>query len=227
MRKPPHYWVSLLTKPGFKRKKRRSQFTANYNRNLRLEKCEDRCMLAITVDVFHDIFDLNDNDTTLREAIFSANQLNYPETIVFAATLDGVPILLTEGELDITNSVTIDAQGQDITIDAGNGTDNVFGTGDGTRVFSIDTGFDGAVTFAGLTITGGDTSGDGGGILHHGLGFGGSDLTIRDSVIRDNYAQGDGGGFLTRGSETEITIIDSVISGNQANAKIELFALAV
>jgi len=227
---------------------RRTSRGNHRSRRLRMEKLEDRRVLAaVTVSTIADVIDWDqigginelinnpgdDNKISLREAIQAANFDDLADTIDFSTNpldgLNGSTITLNEGitgptpgkELTITDSVIIDATmlADGITIDAGNGTDNMFGTGDGSRVFSIDTGFGGAVTLAGLTITGGDTSGDGGGILHHGLGFGGSDLTIRDSVIRDNFAQGNGGGFLTRGSETEITIVDSVISGNQAGGK--------
>jgi len=219
---------------------RRKSHTKLLDRQLRMETLEARRVLAaVTVSTFSDIEDGDtfnvaslladkgaDGEISLREAILATNETGGADTIDFSASLNGATILLANGELTITDSVIIDATMLigGITIDAGNGTDNMSGTGDGSRVFRVSAGNGDAVTLAGLTITGGDVSGDGGGISYDGAG----DLTIRNSVIRDNYATGEGGGFFARANTTAIlTIVDSVISGNKGDAKSTPFALAV
>ena len=145
------------------------------------------------------------------------------------------------GELKITKPVTIDAQGQDITIDAGNGDDNIFGTGDGSRVIKIElsalAGVTQQVTLDGLTITGGDTddTGDtdddflsGGGVRFFGTANGvGANITftLRDSTIVGNATSDvvteGGGGLYASGAGTnsgvlQINLLRSLFKDNHA-----------
>ena len=94
-----------------------------YRRRLRLEPLEDRRLLAVvTVTTLADTVDFNDGVTSLREAIFATNTVPGADTIDFAPALTaGGPatILLTQGELVITDSLTINGPGADLlTIDA-------------------------------------------------------------------------------------------------------------
>ncbi len=181
---PPRSWSTLLTKLGFNSKKYKSRTSANRARKLRFEQCEDRRLLAITVDVIHDIDDPNDGTTTLREALFTANSNLDHSTIHFDPTVFSTPqtIDLTEGELSITESVTIDAEGQGITVDAsGNDPTPMLNNGDGSRVLAINMELNPeprAVTLAGLTITGGDNSGNGGGLYFDSSAFPSGDVTL-------------------------------------------------
>ena len=135
-------------------------------RKLRFEQCEDRRMLApILVDTHLDTS--GGGSTSLRDAIIQAEASSAPDEITFAPSVDGESILLTQGALPtITHSLSIDTQGQDITVDAsGNGGGSVF-------VINTDVPF-GALPdldyiIAGLTITGGDAS-HGGGIYFRGI----------------------------------------------------------
>ena len=173
-------------------------------------------MLAvITVDSFLDNFDpgapTTDGLITLREAILAANTDavvgdapagSGTDAILFDGSLSGQTITLDdmEGELTITDDLTVNASSlpAGIMIDAGNGTDNTFNTGDGFRVFNIDDGvnFDEIdVELVGLTLTGGDVSGDGGAI------FSLENLTIISSTITGNSVTGTfakGGGISVR-----------------------------
>ncbi|QDT69835.1 hypothetical protein MalM25_27770 [Planctomycetes bacterium MalM25] len=94
--------------------------------------------------------------------IRNANDRQGPDEIVFDPAVFPIDevmdtITLTEGELVISDSVTITGLGaEELTINAGDGTDGVFGTGDGHRVFQIVGNSD--VTLSGLTLTGGDVS---------------------------------------------------------------------
>ncbi len=136
-------WMTLLAKSGTTKQKSQSRTRIRHTRGrkLRFENCEDRRMLAtFTVNVDYDAtapFDFTDNDVSLREAIERANNVSPgPDTINFAASLDGQTILLTNGEMLITESLTINGLGRDdLTIDAqGNSqifeiNDGVFGAG--------------------------------------------------------------------------------------------------
>ena len=76
-------------------------FSPISSRILRIERCEDRRLLAITIDAFHDFTDLNDGETTLREAIEQANVGPGLDTINFASNLDDVPITLGKDAMGV------------------------------------------------------------------------------------------------------------------------------
>jgi hypothetical protein len=162
--------------------------------------------------------------TSLREAIFAANTVPGADTIEFAPALTaGGPakILLTQGELKITDSLivngpganllTIDASGSDPTPDVKNG--------DGSRVFDIENGNGGNMlnaSISGITLTGGDltafngvfTSGDGGAIRSY------ADLSLVDCIIAGNGAGFRGGAIFASGGH--LSISGSVINDNIA-----------
>ncbi|TWT90756.1 hypothetical protein Mal64_11530 [Pseudobythopirellula maris] len=170
--------------------------------------------------------DLSWGDVSLREAIAMANAQPGPNRIFFDLT-QGDPNLieLTMGEIVITESLHIEGYGaESLTIDAGNGADGVFGTGDGYRVFNIDDGDDDAlidVTIEELTLTGGDVRlasgggfGGGSGVSHGGTVYSRENLTIVDSLFIDNAASGVGGAISHR--EGALTITGSEFVGNLA-----------
>jgi len=86
-----------------------------YRRPLRFEPLEDRRLLAVvTVDTIDDTIDFGDGLLSLREAIFATNTVPGPDTIEFDASLTAggsATILLTQGELAITDSLTINGPG--------------------------------------------------------------------------------------------------------------------
>jgi hypothetical protein len=120
--------------------------------------------------------------------------------------------------LEISRDLAIDASSLPslLTVDAGNGSDDTLGTGDGMRIFNIDDDDelnDIAVEISGLILTGGDVSGDGGAIRST------ETLQLVDSTITGN-ATGDGGignpggrggGIWSTGS---LTLNGSTVSGN-------------
>lgn len=138
-------------------------------RKLRCEHLEDRRLLAVvTVDTIEDIVDLNDGRTSLREAIFATNTVPGADEIVFDFDRPAT-ILLTQGELQITDSLTIsgpgaelltiDASGNDPTPDSTYEDGDDTNDGDGSSVFLIDDGrlrTSSSVEIQGLTITGSD-----------------------------------------------------------------------
>jgi len=170
-----------------------------------------RVVLGLTVDTLIDEADgnIDDGDVSLRDAMAAAAP---GETIDFDASLDGGTVLLTLGELAITRPLAIDASALtgDLTIDAsGNDPTPDQDNGDGSRVFNIDDGNGNRVlevAIRGVTLTGGDVSGEGGAILAR------ENLMVANSTITGNSASGGAGVRAFR----EVTVIDSTISGNSA-----------
>jgi len=74
------------------------------------------------------------------------------------------------------------------------------------------------VTMEGLTIQGGDITGNGGGISSYIAGANGnSTLTLVDVILKDNQATGGEGGGLYAVYGPRITLENVTITGNQAN----------
>ncbi len=203
---PRYRRLKKLAKTKLAKERRRA-------RRLRHEPLEKRDLLAvITVDTDLDVVDLDDGVTSLREAIFAANTVPGHQEIVFDFGFDGpATIVLTEGELQITDSLTITGDGPDLlTIDA-SGSDPTpdENNADGSRVFSVrdfDSGNTLEVTIQGVTLTGGDAAGEGGAIVSSEA------LTIVDSVITENHSGSSGGGVFS----SDLLIRGSVISGNSS-----------
>lgn len=181
-------------------------------RKLRAEPLEDRRLLAITVDTLVDEADgsLVDGDVSLRDAIALAP---VGETINFS--VNGT-IALTLGELTIDKDLTIDGPGADLlTIDAGDGDDNLFNTADGHRVFLIDDGdheIDTHVTLRGLRLTGGDAVSAPGVSSRGGAIYARDGLTLVDSRVTGNAATNRGGGVAVVNAVADI--INTQIDGN-------------
>ncbi|MEA5421501.1 CHAT domain-containing protein [Spirulina sp. CCNP1310] len=139
----------------------------------------------------------NAGPNSLRNQINDANALPGADEIRFAPGITLVS--LTSNSLNITENLTINGQGNNITIQ-GNDT---------FRIFNITNNAD--VTLNSLTITGGNaTAGLGGGILSDG------NLTLINSTITDNRTSGAdivrGGGIYTGGA---LTLINSTVSNNR------------
>ncbi|MBA4107444.1 MAG: hypothetical protein C0485_17040 [Pirellula sp.] len=121
-------------------------------RSLHCERLEDRRLLAVvTVDTEFDLVDFNDDKTSLREAIFATNTVPGADEIRFDFGHDGpTTILLTQGELAITDAVSVIGPGASLlTIDGQLG----------SRLFNVGATA-GDVAFRGLTLTRGQTTGD-------------------------------------------------------------------
>lgn len=155
-----------------------------YQRKLQCERLEDRRLLTVvTVDTVDDVIDFSDGRTSLREAIFATNTVAGADEIIFDFGFDGpTTILLTQGELQITDDLTINGPGRDLlTIDA-SGSDPTpdKDNGDGSRVFDIRSKNSRElieVSLQGLSITDGDQRS--GGAIHSE-----ATLTLSDSVRR-------------------------------------------
>ena len=161
--------------------------------------------------------DYSPGDLSLPEAIDLTNANAGADTITFDPTLFGVVQTIALGNQlpTIREELTITGPGQDLlTIDAGDGTDNTPGTGDGFRIFNINDGTGATidVELIGLTLTGGDItggSGNGGGAIKSR-----ENLTLTGSTVSGNSTAGDfayGGGIFSRGA---LTLTQSTVSGN-------------
>ena len=138
------------------------------------------------------VTNLNDSgEGSLRDAIDQANMTSGPDIITFQDELTGT-ILLTSGELLITDDLTISGPGI-FSI-------NVSGNHQ-SRVFEINSGI--TVDISGLTIS--DSSGSG--ILNSGA------LSLNNVVLSGNAGGDSGGGIYNNGN---LTITNSTLSGNSA-----------
>jgi parallel beta-helix repeat protein/predicted outer membrane repeat protein len=166
---------------------------------------------------------------TLRQAITDANTAVGADTIVFQAGLTGT-ILLTTGQLAISDSVDIQGPGAAVLTVSGNNASRVFYlynsameldvtisgltiTGGNATIGGGIVDFDENLVLDGVTITGNTSSGDGGGLWADGFAL---DLTISNSVISGNTAGDDGGGIYMEDNGGPVLIQNSVISNNDA-----------
>ncbi|MDO5582150.1 MAG: choice-of-anchor Q domain-containing protein [Planctomycetia bacterium] len=137
---------------------------------------------SLVVNTEKDIIDPTDGLISLREAILYAKS---GEKITFDTSMNAKTITLAGSELEIGKSITIDAAGlTELTVNA-NGA---------SRVFSILAG--NTVQINNLTIKGGVSTGNGGGILNAGT------LTLKASTISGNKAATSGAGIYNSGTLT-------------------------
>ena len=192
---------------------------------------------------------------SLREAIVAANSTAGADTITFDAGVftGGVAsvIRLAEGELTVTESVHLDGAGLGVVITADAAGDDTLVPGtfitdlDNTaeserddnlgRVLEVTAPGGDVVTLTGLTLTGGDTIGNGvgGGVssfnadlvltsstVSGNQGFRGGGIftgfgavTLTSSTVSGNLSSGSGGGIQTLSGD--VTLTSSTVSGNQ------------
>ncbi|MCG8450965.1 MAG: LamG domain-containing protein, partial [Pirellulales bacterium] len=175
---------------------------------------------TFTVDT---LIDENDGDFTsgdlsLREAIMLSSNIAGKDLINFNPLLSGGTIALDAvlGELLVDAPMTIDASDliNGVTIDASTADPTpMTHDGDGSRVVRIDDGnalLDVEVVFAGITFTGGDVAGDGGGIYSL------ENLSLQYVSVVDNAATDDGGGIFHENAP--LVIENSTIASNHADA---------
>ena len=196
---------------------------------------------GLIVDTLADVVD-NDyslGELSLREAVLLANAVPGADTVTFAAGMSGLTILLASGELEVTDTLTIDASAlaENVVIDALQQ----------SRVLHF-SAMTGDLDLAGLTLQNGKTTGagsfySGGGIRFLSSGtlklisstvsgnrttgnmvYGGGvfaksgTVTLTDSTLSDNHIEGDnavGGGIST--TSGPVTLTRSTLSGNSTS----------
>jgi hypothetical protein len=142
---------------------------------LRVEMLEDRS----TPSTFT-VLNLADSGTgSLRQAVLDANANPGADLIRFGASARDGTVVLTSGELSLTDDLKIDGPGADRLAVNGN---------DASRVFQISSGV--AASIDGLTVTYGRAVGRGGGILNAGT------LTVSNAILSDNLVVGVPGASL-------------------------------
>jgi hypothetical protein len=159
-------------------------------------------VVTTAADVLHDNVDTT--QLSLRDAVALANAHTGLDKITFAASLSGVPINLSLGELLITDSVQITGLGaKNTVIDAQHN----------SRVIEVAPSA-GNVTLSALTVTGGKTTAvlaSGGGILFLSPGV----LTLSNVAVTNNSvtaAGARGAGIFT--DSGAVSVQSSTISGN-------------
>jgi CSLREA domain-containing protein len=171
---------------------------------------------TIVVNSFEDKVN-NDGMCTLREAILAANKdsasgrrsgeclagsaadvVTVPAGVyILTRTDSGKEDSGATGDLDITADLTLIGSGK-VTISAPPGFSD--------RIFHI---LKGKVSLYGLTVSGGNVAGDGGGIFNAGS------LTLEKATLTGNRASGRGGGLFNQGS---LTLTNVTITGNRAGS---------
>jgi fibronectin-binding autotransporter adhesin len=157
---------------------------------------ETRTLLS-TFPVTNNAVDDVNTTGTLRWAIAQANAATSASAIEFELGSTPATITLTQGQLELIN--TTDAT----TIYDGPGEGAVTVSGNNaSRVFRVDSGV--TASISGLTITGGSSSGNGGGLVSYGT------TTLTNCTVSGNSAH-TGGGLWNSGTTT---LTDCTVSGN-------------
>lgn len=180
---------------------------------------------TLIVDSLHDAVDgdYGPGQFTLREALLQANKQSGYDVIEFANSLyfAQTPVIqLVLGDLPISDELAIYGRGAESLV--------IRGSGQPARVVRATAD----ALLQGVTITGGDARGEGGGISSSkhltlidvtvkenrsvyfaGGGIWATDLTMVASRVEDNAALSGGGGVHVTGG---LTMDRSVVSGNQA-----------
>jgi Ca2+-binding RTX toxin-like protein len=144
--------------------------------------------------------EIDDGVLTLREALVLANANADADTITFDAGLTDQTLLLTDGQLILSNSVTINGD-----TDSDGDADITISGGGQSRVFSVTNG---TSTLNALTITNGSSS-SGGGVDVGRSAY----LIVNNSTFSGNTANS-GGGLSSDGF---VVIYNSTFSGNTAD----------
>jgi CSLREA domain-containing protein len=149
---------------------------------------------------------------SLRAPIQESNALPGSDTVILPRGTYTLAIAGTgedaaaTGDLDIADDLTITGAGADVTVIDADGLDRVF------HIMELIT-----VEMSDLTVQNGNVSGDGGGILVRVDAA----LTLIDSSVSANAAEGSGGGIFNAGALTvdaALTAFNSTVSGNTARS---------
>jgi parallel beta-helix repeat protein len=151
----------------------------------------------------------SDGFVSLREAIIATNNTAGADTFSLPSGTYTLAIGSSgednsaEGDLDITDDLTIDGAGAKTTIIDANGIDRVLHAVSGNALIN------------GVTITGGVLNQDGGGVHNDAT------LTLTDAALTNNSAAGKNGGALH--NDGNVTLARVTISGNDAAAGAGIF----
>lgn len=148
------------------------------------------------------VTNLNDAGAgSLRQAVADANGAAGADMVAFQAALTGT-ITLTTGDIDITDSVTIQGPGAAALTVSGNNASRIFYLYNPSAALQV--------TISGLTLTQGSAN-FGGAIVDFD-----EDLTLDSMVLDNNDGTVLGGALAATGVNMDIVIRDSVLSGNSS-----------
>ena len=141
--------------------------------------------------------------------------LSLREAIGFADTASSGNSSITFDSTVFSTPTTITLTGVQLELNSAIGTETITGPAAGatisggglSRVFQVDDGV--TASLSGLTITGGTTASNGGGLYNLG-----GTITLTDCSLSGNSAAGSGGGLYSSGGTTTLT--DCTLSGNTA-----------
>src|SRR5208337_918772 len=159
---------------------------------------EGRTLLSTTWTVTQ--FGPDDGSTgTLSWAVGKANADHGGDTIQFDSTVFSTPrtITLSGTQLELSGTTaptTITGPAGGVTVSGNNA----------SRVFQVDANV--TASISGLTITGGKTSGNGGGLFNNGT------TTLTNCTVSGNSATTDDGGLLNNGYTATLT--NTIVAGN-------------
>lgn len=180
--------------------------------------------LTLKENTTHTVVNSNDSGSgSLRQIV---NDACPGDTIVFDASLDGTPIVLTSGYVTLNNDITLIGNGMSNTIIDGNGTSRIFYVFNGAIVsienISIQNGYTLGTNGAGIAVDDATISLENVKIteceavdytLAGALYLGDAEATIKNCILSGNYAGGSGGAIyqIYGGS---LSIMNTLISGN-------------
>jgi CSLREA domain-containing protein len=154
-------------------------------------------------------------DCTLREAVLAANahaggdKIVLPERKTYNLSIPNTnPVgeaASLEGDLDITDDLKISHRGKGRAKVDASGIDRVFETDPTAPV---------DVAFTRLTITGGNDPDD---INGGGIRLNDGNLKLKQSRLKNNVSDGNGGGIYVFATTSTVTLAKSSISGNSAD----------
>lgn len=142
---------------------------------------------------------------TLRAAVQETNVLAGDDTITFAV---GITNVLVASEISINapaGTLTINGNGANVTtIDGGSAANRLFNLNNAT------------VTITGVTLSGGRTTGHGGGIIATSGTLVLDAVTVQNNQATTNGASSNGGGVYVTNTTAVLRVTNSTFSGNSA-----------
>lgn len=175
----------------------------------RRRRCEIEALEARLVLSSFTVMNTGDSGSgSLRQAILDANAAMGSNTIDFAASFSMSPhtITFTTPTPQINGQLTITGPGASLL--------TVTRTGNVTASSNVFNSFATSLTMSGITVTGGNINGNGGGLSISGIN---PNITLDSMVFTSNNANGNGGG-ISLNNNAALTVRNSTMSNNTATA---------
>ncbi len=146
---------------------------------------------------------------SLRQAILDADNATGSNTIVFDASFSSSPhtITFTSATPQINGQLTITGPGASLL--------TVTRSGNVSASSNVFNSFASQLAMSGMTVTGGDIDGDGGGLSIHGVT---PNATLDSMVFTNNISETGDGGAISLGNNATLTIRNCTINNNTAHA---------